>query len=130
MVKISPAANNRTGRLSLADRSVVSASRTQMLTQLGPVVYVIATHDGLVKIGFSSNLGRRYGNYAGMGQLVAWEPGATLDHEAEILDLLAPHVARGREWFHPTPEVLEVVYGMRRNLGIDRPLEVDLPVRG
>ncbi len=103
-------------------------SRKVLLDGLGPVVYAIATFDGLVKIGYSGNMAQRYRSYTRIGQLVAWESGGTPEREAELHALLAPHAARGREWYHPTPEVLAVVYAMREALGITRPIEVDLPV--
>jgi hypothetical protein len=103
-------------------------SRATLLAELGPVVYAIVTFDGLVKIGYSSNMAQRYGSYARIGQLVAWEANGTLEREAEIHASLEPYVAKGREWYHPTPEVLAVVYAMREALGITRPIEANLPV--
>jgi hypothetical protein len=85
---------------------------------IGPVVYAIRTKDGLIKIGWTSDLYNRVRGFGGTGSILAWMPG-TLDDEQALHRGLATHVARGREYYNPTAEVLSEVNAMRETLGLD-----------
>ena len=86
---------------------------------LGPVIYAFATRDGLIKIGYSEHLGNRSARLGGMGRLLAFTPGASMDEERAVHATLAEYVARGREYYHPSPAVLAAVNDMRARINMD-----------
>lgn len=91
----------------------------QELRFSGPCVYAVRTKDGLVKIGWTSDLGQRLGDYRLTARdVLAVRLGATPDDEAAIHKRLSGHAVRGREWYNPQPEVLAVINDMRDDLGL------------
>lgn len=74
------------------------------------VVYAIRMRDGVVKIGCTQRLWRRV-NEVG-GEIIAFTLGDLAD-ESAVHEGLRDHVAHGREYYHPTPEVLAAVNAMR-----------------
>lgn len=92
---------------------------------LGPVVYAIRLDDDIIKIGLTGNLMNRLSTVrcrakSTTGELLAFIPGDESD-EAVLHTQLRTHLAHGREYYRPTPEVMAVVNEMRRQLGL-RPL--------
>lgn len=85
---------------------------------LGEVVYVAEARDGTIKIGYSSNLTNRIAAHGGWRTLLAVRSG-TRDDEQAIHERLAASVARGREYYHRTPEVLAFVNELRAPLGLE-----------
>lgn len=96
----------------------VRATPTMIARAMGPVVYAATSRDGLVKIGFTTNLARRLLPFGGWKSLLAALPG-TYDEEQQIHASLAAHVARGREYYHRHPDVLAIVNEMRARMGAD-----------
>lgn len=92
-------------------------TRNQLLTDLGPVIYYLRVGP-LVKIGFTSNLAKRLKGYPPYTKILAWRTGGTVEAERAIHERLAEHTAAGREWYHPTPEVLAVVNEAREHCGL------------
>ena len=87
------------------------------LSSLGEVLYAVRTPDGLVKIGHTRNMRNRMHTVVlGETEVLAFKFGTRAD-ELAIHRQLAPHVARGREWYHPTPEVMALVNSWREALG-------------
>lgn len=87
---------------------------------LGAVVYAARVGD-LVKIGHTTDLDMRlrtlrHTNRADV-ELLGFAFGTREDEQAIHADL-AEHLARGREYYHRTPAVLEVVDGMRSRLNL------------
>ncbi len=83
-----------------------------LLRALGPVIYFAQMRDGLIKIGYTSDLRqRRYGWEQG-SRVLAFRYG-TLDDEQLIHQGLADSRAYGREWYHPTDEVMAEVHAAR-----------------
>ncbi len=80
------------------------------------VVYAIRLADGTIKIGCTGNLQLRRDHYPD-GEIIGFTFG---DHDAEqaVHRQLRASVARGREYYHPTPAVLAVVNDMRTGLGL------------
>lgn len=77
------------------------------------VIYAAQFPDGIIKIGCTSDLTHRLSAFAADGgALIGFMPGEYED-EQEIHRALREHVARGREWYNPTPEVLAAVNEMR-----------------
>ena len=100
------------------DRSPIAPS----LTALGQVVYAVRTKDGLVKIGCTADLARRARQVgSGMKSILAWQPGTFAD-EAAAHSRLKPSLARGRETYNPSAEVVAFVNELRSNLGV-RPID-------
>lgn len=91
-------------------------SKHAALTALGEVVYAIRCDD-VIKVGHTTNLGARCYKL-GSDDILGFMPG-TLDDEQALHQRLAPHLARGREWYHPAPEVLAVVNDMRAVIGLE-----------
>lgn len=91
--------------------------------QVGTVLYGIRTRDDLVKIGFTTKLWKRLGDY-GINHLnvAHWllfvVPG-TYEEEQEIHLLLREYRERGEEYYRPADEVLEVVDAFRKRCGLD-----------
>lgn len=81
------------------------------------VVYAIRLDDGVIKIGCTRNLTKRRGHFPG-GEILGFTFGDEAD-ELQIHHQLHGHVARGREYYHPTAAVLSLVNDrMRRPLGL------------
>lgn len=90
-----------------------------LLRALGPVIYFVRTWDGVVKIGFTTNLDARRNNLGiRVDMILAWMPG-TLDLEQSLHSRLVRHRARGREYYRPRPEILDEVNYVRTHLGLD-----------
>lgn len=96
--------------------------RWTTLQSLGPVVYAIRLDHGVIKIGFTTNLADRERTVRRQSgsktcELLAFQPG-TIDDEQELHAALLDHLAHGREYYHPTPAVLEVVNHMRETCSL------------
>lgn len=93
-------------------------SFTRLCGDLPPVVYFIRVDDGLIKIGHTAHLADRKAVHGrGWERLLAIEPG-TRDDEAALHRRFASHLARGREYFNPAPELMEYVNNVRVQLGV------------
>ena len=107
------------------DLSIVPHSRPAALSalaQLGPVVYAVRVGE-LVKIGHTTNLSTRIQHLSAEHstadlEILAFKFG-TRDDERATHQQLKPSLARGREWYHPTPQVLRLVNLWRAALGRD-----------
>jgi len=93
--------------------------RRAALAALGPMVYAVRLPDGIIKIGFSANPASRITRFGPRSQVqvLAIAPGWTLADEQAIHARLRSHVASGREYYHPTVEVLAEVNTMREQVG-------------
>lgn len=80
------------------------------------VVYALRLADGIFKIGCSRDVRRRRNHYRG-SEIVAFRFGDRDDEQA-VHRRLRASVARGREYYRPTPEVLAVINDMRRDFGL------------
>jgi len=88
---------------------------------MGSVVYAIKTADDLIKFGYTTNLFGRLAHY-GIGikdarRLLMVKAGTPVT-EQEILLRFARHVARGKEYFHPTGEIIEFINEHRSRMGV------------
>lgn len=89
----------------------------------GPLLYAVRLSDGTIKIGRSGNLRKRFNELwharrVRVVEFLAYRVGSLAD-ERETHRMLADHVAYGREFYHPTAEVMAVVDSWRRDLGIE-----------
>lgn len=80
-------------------------------------IYAARCPDGIIKIGYSTNLAQRISQLVPKVDLIGFQFGDYFAEQAIHAGLVA-HRARGREWYHPVPEVLSVVNGMRADLGL------------
>lgn len=96
---------------------VTTQERNSVLRALGSVIYAVRLPDNVVKIGHTGNLASR-SQRLGTNELLAFRPGTYAD-EQQIHRGLTDHRHHGREYYHPTPEVLALVNGMRDELGLD-----------
>lgn len=85
------------------------------ITQAGDVVYALRLDDGVIKIGHTKRLGMRRAQL--QGKVLAFKFG-TYDDEQDVHSALQAHTAHGREYYHPTPEVIEVVNEWRAELDL------------
>ena len=104
---------------SASTADVTTSSMRQLLKAIGPVVYVVEI-DGLIKIGHTTDLSNRMYQYGAGTTLLAWLTGRTRADEAEIHASLRDHLAKGREWYHPTPEVMAFVRSARDACGMSK----------
>lgn len=82
------------------------------------VVYAIRCADGAIKIGCSENFGNRKRAYGvSIDNILAVIPGTHADEQA-IHRRLSAYRARGREYYHATPEIMAFVNDMRRKCGV------------
>lgn len=79
------------------------------------VVYAMRVADGVIKIGHTANIAWRIYNLH--GEILGFTIGSLADEQA-LHAALSAHIHHGREWYHPTPEVLAVVAEMREELGL------------
>lgn len=82
-----------------------------LLTSLGDVVYFAQVRGGIIKIGFTGDLARRRTELPS-ARLLAFRFGTHADEQA-IHARLVEHRARGREWYHPTDEVMAEAHAAR-----------------
>ena len=92
-------------------------SLTAICRSVGPVVYYIRTSDDLIKIGFTRNLLSRHANFGGWERVLAITPGTYAD-EQELHDRFRAYVARGKEYYHPVPPILDHIDEIRDSLGV------------
>jgi hypothetical protein len=78
--------------------------------QQGRVIYAMRLPDGAIKIGCCADLANRASQLH--GQILGFRPG-DIPEETEIHRSLRRHVARGREYYHPRPEVIAFVNELR-----------------
>lgn len=71
------------------------------------VVYVLRVGK-LIKIGTTTSLARRLSQYPPDTKLLLVLPGGESE-ERKLLDRFAAHLAHGREWFKPNPEIAAFV---------------------
>jgi hypothetical protein len=99
-------------------RNVVPpTSRRVALKAVGPVLYALRLNDGVIKIGFTTNLARRIDEFDEQPEVLAIKAG-TRDDETALHLSLASHVHHGHEWYNPTPVVMAVVNHWRTGLGL------------
>ncbi len=90
----------------------------ELLREMGPVVYYIRV-GSLIKIGYTADLGQRIRKFKRDDcQLLAWRTGGSFDMERAVHARLWRSLARGREWFIPSEEVMAEVRDARRACGI------------
>lgn len=130
MVKI-----HRPQRMMLDRRTRIAAGRKGYTTatfskpidisrEMGPVVYFIRCDDGLIKIGYTTQIHVRRSVYGpGWDRVLAVMPG-TLAHEKACHALYREHLAKGREYFHPHPDLLAHINEIREHLNVS-PLDFD-----
>lgn len=92
------------------------------MASLGSVIYAARlADDGFIKIGWTEHFAERLRFLKSYNQqsveLLAFQFGDR-DAEQAIHAALRAHVARGREYYLPTPEVLTVVNEMRADLNM------------
>lgn len=68
--------------------------------------------DGMIKIGWTSNLPQRLQSYPPHYELIFDHPGTRAD-ERDLHRSFRPSLASGREWYHPTPEILTHIQNQR-----------------
>jgi hypothetical protein len=115
--KTQPHAHGRglvhTARMRDLDR----AQALRALTMNESVVYALRLNGGIIKIGCSASLHNRRRFVEAGAEILAFRFG-TYEDEQAIHASLVPHRARGREYYHPTAEVLAVVNDMRDDFNL------------
>lgn len=98
----------------------VTTRRAALLT-LGRVVYAVRIDSGAIKFGCTGNLDNRlhtirHQSGSATTELLAFEIGGFDDEKALHSRLDSSRIAGKREYYHPTPEVMAIVNGMRARL--------------
>lgn len=81
-----------------------------------PMLYAMWMSTELMKIGISINVMQRRQRLG--GEILALVPG-TYEDEARLHETLRPHRHHAREWYIPTPEVLDAVDEMRQHFNLE-----------
>jgi hypothetical protein len=92
------------------------------IRRLPSVVYAIKTDDGLVKIGYTSDLNgrlRKHGITRDKMDRLLFVFEGTIHDERELHHRFKAYLARGREYFHPGPELIAYINEQRERLGVD-----------
>jgi hypothetical protein len=93
-------------------------SLAEMCLELPPVVYFIRTEDDLIKIGHTVQLHKRRTRFgSGWRHILAIIPGSRED-EAAVHARFSALLARGAEYFHPAPELIEYINEVRAKIGV------------
>lgn len=95
-----------------AGRFAAGPSIDALLHAMGPVIYFAQMRDGLIKIGYTTDLRKRRHGWEKGSRVLAFRYG-TLDDELLIHQGLADSRAYGREWYRPTDEVMAEVESAR-----------------
>lgn len=90
------------------ERLATGPSIDALLHAMGPVIYFAQMRDGLVKIGYTTDLRKRRHGWEKGSRVLAFRYG-TLEDELLIHQGLVESRAYGREWYHPTDEVMAEV---------------------
>lgn len=98
-----------------ATAEISSPQALAAISAAGDVVYAVKLEDGLIKIGHTKRLHIRRAQL--QGKMLGFKFG-TYDDEQDVHNALQAYTAHGREYYHPTPEVLEVVNEWRAELDL------------
>lgn len=83
------------------------------------LIYAIRCPGGTIKIGYTRELLNRRRHFdSAFKAILAIKPGTYADEQA-LHAQLRESVAHGREYYHPTPEVLAFINDIRADLGVD-----------
>ena len=117
-----PRIRHRRGQYSQVGQWTDWASRRETPTsaarELGNCIYAVRTPDGLIKIGYTSNLDGRIRQFGSRWADVLLALPGSLDSESELHIRFKPYLARGREYYFPCAEILDWVNGERDRLGV------------
>lgn len=70
-------------------------------------IYFVALN-GLIKVGWSTQLDRRLRDYGPSVEILCHYPGTRQD-ETELHQILTPFRANGREWYHDSPMIRKLI---------------------
>lgn len=103
-----------------AEAARLAAIRTCLRELVGvDLIYAIRCPDGLIKIGHTRNLNHRRKHLdTAHDAILAVTPGTHTEEQA-LHATLRTSVGRGQEYYHPTPEVLAYVNGLRCAMGVE-----------
>jgi hypothetical protein len=105
-------------RIATTSAGNTPSSVPYLAAEIGPVVYFIRTDDGLIKIGYTAQLHKRKAAYGPeWDRVLAVMPG-TLAHEKACHMLHHQHLARGREYFRPAPDLIAHINEIRVRLHV------------
>lgn len=106
------------GVADLPSRAPYSDRPTAIAREMPEVVYAVTTPDGLIKIGFTTNLSSRVNSLKCRWADVLVVIQADIQYEKAMHRRFSAHVARGREYYHRVPEILEWINNERSLLGV------------
>lgn len=106
-------------------RPIGRVDRTPTTRRPGSIYYLRC--DGFIKIGYASDLVKRMRQYPPTIELLAARPGTKAEEAAEH-SLLQEHRAWRREWYHPTPELLQHLAAVVERWGVDEICAPESPV--
>lgn len=117
MPRVRHVGKSRPLRMKHVERVNRPDSATSIARELGACVYAVRTPDRLVKIGFTTDLDRRIRGFGSVWADVLLALPGTPDDEAALHHRFAAYVARGREYYFPTIEIMQWVNTERTRLG-------------
>lgn len=110
--------SKRLGRTADEDRQRLIAEGLRDLKGI-EVIYAIRCPDGLVKIGHTADLLARRRHFDTDPTAILAVKQGTYDEEQAVHATLRASCARGREYYHPTAEVLGFINAIRHDCGLD-----------
>lgn len=90
---------------------------TAAARDIGQCVYAVRVKPDLIKIGCTTNLHQRIRTFGATWSDVLLALSADFEYEAALHRRFAQHVARGREFYHPAPEIMAWINTERECLG-------------
>jgi hypothetical protein len=94
-------------------------SAPTLARSLPPVVYFLRMEDGIIKIGWTGQLGTRISQLGRTWtDILAILPGSLADEKAMHAEF-AEHLAHHKEYFHPAPRLLAKVNLIRQGAGVE-----------
>jgi hypothetical protein len=94
-----------------AQREIEERARPKTKHYYGGWIYYLKVGD-LIKIGYTMDLGQRLKAYPPNTELLAKHPGTT-QTEKDMHNKFLVHLAKGREWFKPSDEVMEHIEAVK-----------------
>lgn len=113
--KSSPALGSRHWSRNASSYLIKRHEALAIIENLGPIVYAV-TYGPYIKIGWTAHITRRIQGLDSQATreghppctIIAFRFGTT-DDETEAHHALREHLAKGREYFHPNPPVIELL---------------------
>jgi len=104
--------------ISHLGKSIGSDAPTRIAAEMEACVYAVSTPDGLIKIGYTTNLDRRIRGFGSVWADVLVVIDGDLAYEKALHSRFVPYLARGAEYYYPVREIRDWINSERSLFGI------------